>query len=201
MLRYKAPLSWPQSIPVTPRAQQRSDHGFSPSLTLIEALNFLDEEVKGAGFGDTVLYIDIEQPMVERLSKRLGNRTGACLHIKYQGQGYIFTCDRWQKLEHNIYALHLAFRQWRNMERWGVGSFSTLMAGFEADRTPDAVGTSENTLESLQAFGLGDTATLDDAVAIYHRRAKSMMHDSDQLSKLNITMDEIRDYFASKGIV
>lgn len=201
MLHFKAPLSWPDSIPVTSLMQQRSDNGFSPDIPLTDAVNFLKEEIDAAGIGQAVLYTDYEQPHVERLRKKVGSRTGACLHIKYRERGYIITCDRWQRLEHNIYAMHLAIRQWCNMERWGIGSLSSLMAGFEVDRAPEsssADGEQENIAECLKEFGLGSNATLEDATAIYHRRAKTLADDNDKLVKLNLKMDEIRTYFAGK---
>lgn len=197
-MRYKAPLSWPESLPTTPRANQSNDHGFSPNITLQEALAFLEQEIKEANISDAALYIDVEQPLVERLAKKVGTRSGACLHITYRARGYIFACDRWVKLEHNVYTLHLAFRQWRNMERWGIGSLATLMAGFEADRTSESAVTSEGTLESFRLFGLGPTATLDDAIAIYHRRAKSLSQSDPAFTQLNLAMDELRGYFTHK---
>jgi hypothetical protein len=199
MLYYKSPLNWPESTPVTSLMQQRSDNGFSPDMPLTDALNFLNSEIETAGINHAVLYLDVEQPHVERLRKKVGSRTGACLHIKYRDRGYIITCDRWQKLEHNIYAMHLAIRQWYNMERWGIGSLAALMAGFEAERTPDvAEGMPDNVVECLNLFGLSGSATLEDAIAIYHRRAKIFANDNEQLVKLNLQMDAIRNYFSSK---
>ncbi len=201
MLHFKSPLSWPESIPVTPLMQQRSDNGFSANITLTESINFLKDELESAGIGHGVLYLDIEQPHVERLRKKIGSRTGACLHIKYRERGYIITCDRWQRVEHNIYAMHLVLRQWCNMERWGIGNLSVLMAGFEIDYEDDVSVmkmVSENVIECLKEFGLGSTASLEDATAIYHRRAKSLAHDNEQLVQLNLKMDEIRSYFLRK---
>lgn len=202
MLYYKSPLSWPESIPITPLVKQRSDNGFSSNITLTDAVSFLKEEIETLAIGHAVLYSDIEQPHVERLRKKLGNRSGVCLHIKYKERGYIITCDKWQRIEHNIYALHLLFRQWGNIEKWGIGNLSMLMSGFEADRTPEISGIAkdhENIAECLKSFGLGSTATLDDATAIYHRRAKSLAGNNEDLTKLNLQMDEIRNYFTSKS--
>ncbi len=202
MLHFKSPLSWPEAIPATPLMKQRSDNGFSANITLTDAVTFLKEEIDLAGIAHAVLYLDMDQPQVERLRKKVGSRTGACLHLKHRDRGYIITCDRWQRMEHNIYAMHLALRQWCNMERWGIGTLSSLMAGFEIDYKDDAAFSaemvSENIVECLKTFGLGMNATLEDATAIYHRRAKSLAHDSEQLAQLNIAMDEIRSYFLGK---
>ncbi|MEK6746778.1 MAG: hypothetical protein AABY33_07085 [Pseudomonadota bacterium] len=201
MLYFKSPLSWPESIPVTAKMQQRSDNGFSADMSLTDAINFLKEEIEATGINHAVLYLDVEQPQVERLRKKIGSRTGACLHLKYRDKGYIITCDRWQKMEHNIYAMHLAVRQWLNMQRWGIGWLSMLMAGFEIEAgydINDAPTEGLDIAECLKSFGLGSTATLDDATAIYHRRAKTLAHDNEKLVKLNLQMDEIRIYFQNK---
>jgi hypothetical protein len=201
MLHYRSPLSWPESIPVTPLMKQRSDNGFSPNITLTDATNFLKEEIDAAGIAQATLYLDVEQPNIDRLRKKVGSRTGACLHIRYRDLSYIITCDRWQRTEHNVYAMHLVLRQWCNMEKWGIGSLPALMAGFEINYenavfSPDA--TTENIEECLKNFGLGANATLEDATAIYHRRAKAFSNDNEQLVQLNIAMDQIRNYFSKK---
>ncbi len=201
MLYFKSPLSWPESIPVTSLMQQRSDNGFSPDIPLTDAVNFLKDEIDAAGINYAVLYTDYEQPNVDRLRRKVGSRTGACLHLKYRDRGYIITCDRWQRLEHNVYAMHLALRQWGNMEKWGIGNIASLMAGFEVDRPPESAGEERvvgSVAECLESFGLGANATLDDATAIYHRRAKALADDNEALVKLNLQMDEIRNYFQSK---
>ena len=196
MIKYQSPLKWPSYIPATPLTKQRGDSGFSANMTLTDAIRFLDEEITAVGIKQAVLYTDFEQVNVERLRKKLGSRTGICLQVKHLNHEYILTCDKWQRIEHNVYAIHLAFRNWSSMEKWGIGSILTLMAGFEIERLQEVVQEEENLAEYLKEFGLGSTATLDDATAIYHRRARNISGDTEQLVKLNQTMDEIRKYFS-----
>jgi hypothetical protein len=183
------------------RNQQRSDHGFPTPLALVDAITYLEQEMQALNITSGILFLDIEQPMVERLRKKTGSRTGACLHIKYQGKGYVLACDRWQTPEHNIYALHLAFRQWASMERWGVGSVPLLLHGFESERVPETgLMMDESAMDNwMLALGLGPTATLEDAVAVYHRRAKQSAQDPEMLSRLNALMDEARAHFARQA--
>jgi hypothetical protein len=199
MLQYQSPLKWPSYVPAVPLNKQRNDSGFSPNLNLNDALRFLDDEANAMGIAQATLYTDFEYINVERLRKKIGNRTGACLQIKYMGREYILTCDRWQKLEHNIYVLHLAFRNWCSMEKWGIGSVAALMAGFETDRTHEDMQNVEKIAKCLSDFGLGNSATLDDATAIYHRRARAMANDEEQLQKLNQSMESIRAYFSNNS--
>lgn len=198
MIKYQAPLKWPETVPATPLLKQRVDNGFSASMSISDAISFLDQELSSLGISQATLYTDIEQINVERLRKKLGSRTGACLYVKHLGGEYVFACDRWQKLEHNIYALQLAFRSWGSIEKWGIGSIAALMAGFEIERSYSQVQQEEKVADCLREFGLGSTATIDDATAIYHRRAKSMANDEASLLRLNQMMDDIRKYFSNR---
>ncbi len=197
-LQFESPLAWPEGLEVTPRAQQQGDHGFSAQMTLAESINYLDEEA-GAIASKATLYLDIANPTQDRTRRKVGSRTGACLSLRIDGLDYVLACDRWQQVEHNIYALHLALRQWRNMERWGLGSLQQLLSGFctrsyAGERKRNAAGVTP----WMEELGLGPTSTLDDAIAVYHRRAKQNAQDTEALSRLNILMEEARAYFAPK---
>jgi hypothetical protein len=196
-LQFESPLHWPASIPATPRANQRSDHGF-PAQTLSESIGYLEQELKEL-HASGALSLDVEQPLVERLRKKVGSRTGIALTIKYHGRTYHLTCDRWLTVEANIYALHLALRQWRNMERWGIATIPQLLAGFVPSVAAHASAPANSGVIWMEALGLGTTATLDDAVAVYHRRAKQVSHDQEAMTRLNQMMEEARAYFSSQN--
>ena len=201
-LHYESPLAWPEGLGITARANQKNDHGFVADLALEKALGFLAEETADARFESATLFLDIEQPLVERLRRKVGNRSGACLKLKCHGQPYALACDRWQQVEHNIYALHLALRQMRNIERWGVGSLPALLHGFGANVVFSSAEAAPSHLPLqpwMEALGLGATATLDDAIAVYHRRAKAAQRNSDELMHLNLWMEEARAHFAQTG--
>lgn len=198
-LLFGAPLNWPTAVAITPRAQQRKDNGFA-AMTLPECLANLEQELTDFQCKAT-LYLDIEQPLVDRLRKKVGSRTGAALNIRMHGSEYIITCDRWLQMEHNIYSIYLTLRQWLNMERWGIGTLPQLLHGFNSAvlREQSAVPMGTDIPECMEEMGLGATSTLDDAIAVYHRRAKSLAQDTQSLARLNILMEEIRSYFATRS--
>ena len=195
-LAYESPLKWPDSRPVTPRTGQRADHQFSQALTLDESLNFLLEELKEIPAQKLTLSTDMSDISSERLRKRAGVRSGACLYMKWGGKQYALACDRWQKLEHNIYTLHLTLRQLRNVERWGVAPLAVLLHGMELGSIIqpglEQSTASPSAAEWMTALGLGPTATLEDATAIYHRRAKTLSANETALTQLNLIMEEAR---------
>lgn len=199
-LSFEHPMRWPSAVAVTPRTSQRADHGFV-GMSLEEAIRYIDQELGDMGARGT-LSIDVENPTVERLRKQVGSRSGACLYIRMNGKIYILSCDRWQKIEHNLYALHLALRGFNNLERWGIAPLHVIMHGLRSDvvgikETP--VNITSTTVEScIEQMGLGPLATLEDAVAVYHRRAKQLADDADGLVRLNLLMHDVREYFAKK---
>ncbi|MBI1236933.1 MAG: hypothetical protein GC188_09655 [Alphaproteobacteria bacterium] len=173
-------------------------------MSIEESIRFLEQEIQHLGCNAT-LSLDVEQPNVERLRKKVGSRTGASLQLKFPQDNYVIACDTWQLIEHNIYVLHLAIRQWRNMEKWGIAPLPVLMHGF----TPPMVSGSVSGISGekqdwnlpdwMEQLGLGPTATLEDAQAIYHRRAKQYAQDTDALAQLNIMMEDVRAHFAKKS--
>lgn len=186
---------------MTPLVYRRMDHNFAPPMKLEESIQFLESEMKEIGCSGT-LSLDIDQPLVDRLRRKLGSRIGAALELEYMDQVFVIACDSWQLMEHNVYALHLALRQWRGMERWGIAPMVVLLEGFAVRTTakPAEQAVATNSQPTwMQHLGLGPTATLDDAQAVYHRRAKKIASDTEALVKLNNTMEEVRAYFAAKS--
>lgn len=202
-LRFESHLNWPDWLPVTSRVNQRGDHGLTADITLTDSIGYLQQELQDMP-ASGVLSLDMDQPLVERLRRKTGSRSGVALTLRYNERSYTLACDKWLTLEHNIYALHIALRQWRSIERWGVAPMGVLLYGFQGSglNTADmqtAASVSESNHHWMAALGLGPTATLEDAIAVYHRRAKQAAQDSDTLAKLNIVIEDARNYFASKA--
>ncbi len=196
-LSFDAPLKWPEAYPITPRMRQRADSGFSNAMTLEEAVSFLAEEIMDFDTQYACLCTDVENIATARTRHAHGTRSGACLTLKIANKNYFFACDRWQKLEHNIYALHLTLRQLRNIDKWGTAPLELLLSQFAVSNR-HALDleklTSESTTSWMQALGLGPTATLQDAVAVYHRRAKQIGNSDDTaLTILNEAMQQARE--------
>lgn len=165
-----------------------------------EVIGFLDHELTDLGIEGARLSLDIENPTIERLRRRVSGSSGASLQFTYQRRKYIIACDRWQAVEHNIYAIDITLRQLRNIERWGIAPLPVLFAGLEEGNVHHGTTAGTPTLaEWMEEMGLGPTATLDDAVAVYHRRARLLAHSSEHLSHLNNLMDDARAYFKSKA--
>lgn len=198
-IEYKYPLSWPQNWDRTPSKSRTLNSGFKNNMSLSEAIRFLEDETANFnGANSFILYCDVENLSSERLRRKLSDDSGVCLTFKY-GQGhYAIACDKWFSLEHNIYALHLIVRSMRNIERWGVGSVPRALFGYLQDNP--SIGNNAQAVASALAasempkwqalLGLGSTATIEDAKAVYRRKMKLAINDEERMRELNLAMEE-----------
>lgn len=189
LLRYSHPLIWPQHIAPTPKWERSINNAFKPGLTLQEALMFLQEEVDALQVQDATLVTDYEHIDNVRLQRKIGNEAGALLKIKLNHVLYEFACDKWVQVEQNLYALHLTLRNLRSVIGWGVGTLPQVLSGFAHGATITAH-TPQAEEDWRRALGLGVTATLDDAHAVYRRRAKLVAENQEELTRLNLAMDQ-----------
>lgn len=57
---------------------------------------------------------------------------GAAVYFQLSGKPYCLPCDRWDRVEHNFWAIAKHLEAMRGMQRWGVGSVEQQFAGFKA---------------------------------------------------------------------
>lgn len=193
-IKYSHPLQWPQDYPSVPKLEKSINRSFRVGLTIAEALNFLIEELEAIGnVQEANIFTDYESIDNPRQMKRVGSESGAVIAIKIDGQVYRLACDRWVLVEQNLYALHLALRNVRSIVEWGVGDIRYALGGYHSQAYIFTAAKSSGSKVELEDWrlhlGLGHTATLEDAHAVYRRRAKSAANDQEELIKLNLAMD------------
>ena len=190
---YLSPLKWPSGYAVTAPQARHYGSQFKSNLTIDEAIGLLEEEMAALGIVKATMYSDYEQIKVERLRRKQGANPGVYLEFRLGDCEYTVACDRWSQTEQNIYALHLVLRSYRLMEKWGVAPLPKLMQGFVDQRKTHVAASHTNGQEDwMTVLGLGPTATLEDAHAVYRRRAKLVANDQQELIVLNNAMDEAR---------
>lgn len=201
-IRYEYPVKFPNGWTPTPPSARIFNTGFPRTLTLTEALRYLEEEVKKFPFAAAAVYTNFQHVTNDRLRKKVGNDTAtASLAIKAYGREHMIACDHWQVLDHNIYAIHLALRAIRNFEEWGVATQAYALSLFSGNITiKDIVHDMEEEGYGLPqwmtALGLGPTATLEDANAVYRRRAKEIGQNEEGLVELNQAIEEARRHLS-----
>lgn len=141
----KYPLSWPSYVP---RAKSRSRAIFrsqnkgansymrSQHKTMTDALDALQSEMdKLEGASQMVLSTNVETRLDGK--PRAGQASvlpdpGAALYFNRASQRLCLPCDRWDRVEDNIYAIAMHIGAMRGMERWGVGTVEQAFAGYKA---------------------------------------------------------------------
>lgn len=196
-MQFKAshPLHWPNNYPRTPQWDKGTNSSFKAGMPMNEAMNFLKEELQAINPQTATLLTDYENLETPRLMRKVGNDQGVALKLRIDNKQYELACDRWLQLEHNIYALHLALRSLRGIVEWGVGSYAQVLGGYAVGgATPMMAAGGEGGGMQMEEWrltlGLGPSATLEDASAVYRRRAKIVAGDQEELTKLNLAMDE-----------
>lgn len=194
-LEISNPLYWPDHIPRTPRGRQTNLHGFSNTLTVEQALQFLDEEVVKLNVMRADLTTHIEHFNSPRLRKVENTSPAVTLSLRLPEGRYHLSCDRWLSPQHNLYALVMTLRTMAQLEGWGVIGRAEILEHFrERVPAPAAPKPVHSTLEPWRnMLGLGPTATLSDANAVYRSRAKAVgEHDLDALAHLNEAIEQAR---------
>lgn len=198
-IAHKSPLHWPNTKDATRPMMRSLNSSYPLNLTLREALAYLEDEVKELAPQAAILYSNIEHLNNERMRRKINPEPGVTLELKVANKNYYIACDRWVSIEQNLYSLHLGIRAIRNLVKWGLADLDVAMHGFAAIKqrieSQDNSDSEAEFEEWMVQLGLGPTATLEDAQAVYRRRAKALADNTDELIKLNNAMDEARKYF------
>jgi hypothetical protein len=195
-IRYVSPLQLPPNWVKTPPGRRSYDNNFSRALTIKEALDFLEDEANLlAPDSSATVFSSYDNLRHERGRKALNSDTSVCIKLGNDRFPAMIACDKWSLLEHNIYALSLALRSIRNFETWGVCSSEQILSIFcVAGQKTHAPSSAPVLPDWMTDLGLGPTATLEDANAIYRRRAKLISGDEQALMELNLAMDAARKH-------
>jgi hypothetical protein len=57
---------------------------------------------------------------------------GVAVYFNLKGSPHVLACDKWNSIEHNLWAIAKHIESLRDQERWGVGNLEQAFAGFKA---------------------------------------------------------------------
>lgn len=197
-VRYDHPLKLPPHwTPTLLNAREHSQQ-FPAHIDLDDALRFVEDEIRACGFIAPVIYTNSVALNNPRLRKVEPRQSGVAIQFGTGRSVVWLACDKWQTLEQNLYALHLTLRALRNIESWGIAPAEFMLQAMNhvehaTSHTTNAQNSSTST-GWMATLGLGPTADLEDANAVYRRRAKLVAENEDELLKLNQAMDEARKH-------
>lgn len=179
------PLYWPKERPRTPtwkRQRSRFQTGFGAAVRLV-----LDE-LRRLGASNSVVSTNValRRDGLPLASAKRVDDTGVAVYFIYKNKQTCFACDRWDKVEDNIYAVAKTIEAMRGIARWGTGDMlDAAFTGFTALPQP----------EDWRSI-LGHPKTRDQVDAAYRERAKSAHPDvggtHEQMAALNRARDAAR---------
>lgn len=126
------PLSWPNGRPRTPRYQVKAS-AFGKH-TLAEARDEVLREL--ALLRATRIIISSNVPlrrdgMMSGTSAAIAE-AGVAVYFRLKEKAMVMACDRWTKVEHNLWAIACTIGAQRGVTRWGAVEIEQAFAGYAA---------------------------------------------------------------------
>lgn len=105
------------------------------------------------------------------LSNQRVEDVGVVIYFELKGVGKAMACDKWNKVEHNLWALYLTVKSIRGIERWGGSEIlEGLFTGFSALPAPgDAMIVTTQYFSSVQ--------NIEDLKILYREKCKELHPD------------------------
>jgi hypothetical protein len=138
MVSFEFPLQWLPQQPRTKRPERARFGNHSPS----KAGDYLIAELYRLGAKNCVISSNLQQRARGDgfYANQKVDDAGVVVYFDLKGKGKAMACDRWDKVEHNLWALYLSVSAIRGLERWGGSEFlDGLFTGFKALPSPDDV--------------------------------------------------------------
>lgn len=178
------PLHWP---PGKRRAGYRQRSRFETSME--DATTALRREVIRLGGRDMILSTNVPLRRDGAPYARPGTifDPGAAVYFSYKGDPMCFACDKWDRVNDNVWAIVKTIEALRGIERWGSGDMvAQAFAGFVALPNPE---------QWWHVLGLDSASvTIEEIEAAYRRAAMTAHPDrggSDQaMSRINWARDK-----------
>jgi hypothetical protein len=201
MLRFNTPVQFPDNW-------VRSSNGvinrqFASNINVSQAIRYLSDELNDLKVSNATLYSNFDNIDNDIKRQKRGHSEGASVKFSLSGSEIFIGCDKWAAINQNIYALSATLRNVNLIVESGTSNIIKLLNCFNQSekRVNNAVHSNNkqnnNNSEAgewLKLLGLGETATLSDANAVYRSRAKLLQHDEDLFLELNQAIEQARKY-------
>jgi hypothetical protein len=140
------PLTWPSGWPRSPRTR-RSPFDRDRDRSLENARTRLETELLMAGARVVVLSTNVQLRLD---GKPYSNQAqpadrGVAVYFVLEGKPVALACDRWDRVEDNVYAIAKHVEALRGQERWGVGTVAQAFAGYAQLPPPSGAPTTPST--------------------------------------------------------
>lgn len=129
------PLHWPEN---KPRTKYREDSRFKVgSFAVVRDKLFAELQRLGAQYVVLSTNIELRQDGLPYANRRNPTDPGVAVYFQYKKKSMCFSCDRWNKIEDNMQAVHHTIEALRGIARWGTGDMmEAAFSGFVALEGP-----------------------------------------------------------------
>lgn len=176
------PLSWPAGWKRSPARLRSRFEQRSVAAAIEEVFN----QLRGLGVGDYNVIIStnlvLRNDGLPRSDQRQPSDTGVAVYFQLNKKQQVLACDKWVKVEENLWAIAKHIEALRGQNRWGVGSIMQAFAGYTALPSTERK-------EWWEVLGVAHNATTDQIKEAFRERAKSAHPDNggthDQMAAIN----------------
>ncbi len=103
---------------------------------MADAVEEIYRNLKLIGVGDWNVVVstnvELRQDGLPYSNRRSPEDPGAAVYFKLKNKPCSLACDKWNRVEDNLYAIAKHLEALRGQERWGVGSVDQAFAGYMA---------------------------------------------------------------------
>lgn len=190
MIKFKYPLQW---LPQQPRTKRPKRARFQ-TKSISRAGDMLADELRKMGGKDCIISTNLQTKLSGGFyANQKVEDVGVVIYFKLKGSDKAMACDRWDKAEHNLWALYLSISAIRGLERWGGSEFlDGLFTGFKALPSPEDV-----TIPTIRYFG--DGISLEEGRAIFKNMAMELHPDqngnAEEFMELNKQFTQFKQSF------
>jgi len=146
MTKFEFPLQWLPQQPRTKRPERARFGNHSPS----KSGDYLIAELQRLGAKNCLISSNLQTRLKGDgfYANQRVDDAGVVVYFDLKGRNKAMACDKWDRVEHNLWSLYLSVSAIRGLERWGGSEFlDGLFTGFKALPSPDSVMTT-----SIQYF-------------------------------------------------
>lgn len=206
------PLAWPVTVQRTKVLQRKRALFFSTKTkyigstsyksqgdkTMAEAVSEVMDQVQRFGGKNLTISTNVRlrNDGYPRSGESQPSDPGAAVYFVLRDVPYCLPCDRWTRVEDNLWAIAKHLDAMRGMERWGVGSVEQQFLGYKA--LPQTAGAGEDCWMVLGLkWDIVSAHRLDVAISevvAAHRRLAMQSHpdrggSQEQMSRINTARD------------
>lgn len=183
--------AYPLQYPVGWKRTERKQYSRFKNNTIACSRNYILRELRLLGAKNVIINsnLQLKKDGLPYSNQRIED-VGVAIYFTYKGKQQCIPCDRWTKVENNLWAVYKCIEAIRGLERWGAKDFvDASFSGFKALPMPE---------QSKYPRFFDNCKDIEEAKETYRKLAKELHPDfnngnSDAFMELKRQFDELGD--------